>query len=78
MLVPDGIPTTDVVGIILETKRLCIDLELDLFSIPSSDGQSRVFVPGSPWVESNPELFSKEHLKACIWNGVEIPVRPER
>ncbi len=79
VLVPDGVPTADVVGILVETHRRVFDIGIELFSSPyGPDGQWRKHIPGSPWVEHNPELFDSGRLAACVWKGVEIPVRRER
>jgi len=78
VLVPDGVPTADVVGIIVETQRRAIDIDIELFSSPSPDGQWQEFIPGSPWVEHHPEWFDSGGLAACISKGVEIPVRRTR
>jgi uncharacterized protein YjbI with pentapeptide repeats len=78
VLVPDGVPTADVVGILVENERRLFDITIETFSSPSPDGQRREQIPGSPWVEHNPELFDSGGLAACISKGVEIPVRRER
>ena len=78
VLVPDGVPTADVVGILVETHRRVFDIGIELFSSPyGPDGQWRKHIPGSPWVEHHPELFDSGRLAACISKGVEIPVRRE-